>query len=376
MSNTGNVLRNRLIGTVRFEPIDRAWRHECMGFWNETLGRWHGEGLPAKVHDVATAHVFNQFDWQAPLLFEPDLHPCIYPLFEEEVLREEGDTIVKRSRYGSTVQVPKDGHSTPPHVIQAPVSDDASWEKMKSRMDPFAKGRIEEQEYGLQLAEKEGWPVWVYVCGLFGTHRHLLGLEPLMYAYYEKEGLLHEIAEHWVFFWKTILGEISQRHIPDLVYLWEDMCGKNGPIIGPHTFDVFMAPYYQELIGFLKNELGVPIVAVDTDGDCTVLIEKFVTSGVNMLLPFEVQAGMDVLEVRKQWPDQFAIWGGIDKRELAKDKAAIEKEVMRVVPPMLTTGGYIPGIDHLVPPDVSYENWLFYRDLVRDVVDEHYRVKS
>ena len=43
---------------------------------------------------------------------------------------------------------------------------------------------------------------------------------------------------------------------------------------------------------------------------------------------------------------------------------------------MLTAGGYIPGIDHLVPPDVSYENWLFYRDVVRDVVDRHYGVKD
>jgi len=46
MSNTGNILRNRLISTARFEPIDRAWRYECMGLWNETLTRWHGEGLP------------------------------------------------------------------------------------------------------------------------------------------------------------------------------------------------------------------------------------------------------------------------------------------------------------------------------------------
>lgn len=376
MSRTGNVLRRRLISTVLFEPVDRVWRHECMGFWNETLTRWHGEGLPAEVNDVATAFAFNQFDWQAPLLFEPDLHPGIHPLFEEKVIREEGNTVVKRDPYGSIVQVPKDGHSTPPHVIRTPVSDEPSWHEIKSRLDPRSKGRIEEQEYSFQLAEKEGWPLYAYVCGLFGTHRHLLGLEPLMYAYYEKAELLHEISRHWVYMWKTILGTIAERHAPELVYLWEDMCGKNGPIIGPRTFDAFMTPYYGELIGYLRNDLGVPIIAVDTDGDCTVLIEKFVSAGVNLLLPFEVQAGMDVLEVRKRWPHEFAIWGGIDKRELAKDKGAIEKEVMRVVPPMLASGGYIPGIDHLVPPDVSYKNWLFYRDLVRDLVDRHYRAEG
>jgi uroporphyrinogen decarboxylase len=376
MTESGDVLRNRLLATARFEPLDRAWRHECMGFWNETLTRWHGEGLPSEVNDMATAFVFNRFDWQAPILFEPDLHPGIYPLFEEEILREEGDSLVKRSRYGTIVRVPRDGHSIPPHVIEAPVSDVASWEETKSRMDPSSKGRIEEQEYGILLAEERGWPLQVWMCGLFGTNRHLFGLEPLMYAYYEKSELLHEIARHWVFMWRTIISNIAERRTPDVVYFWEDMCGRNGPIIGPRMFEEFMTPYYQELTGFLKNELGVAVIGVDTDGDCTVLIEKFVDGGVNMLLPFEAQAGMDVLEVRKNWPDQFVIWGGMDKRELAKDKKAIENEVMRVVPPMLERGGYIPGIDHLVPPDVSYENWLFYRDLVRDVVDRHYGVKD
>ena len=58
-----------------------------MGFWNETLTRWHGEGLPVEVQDVATAFVFNAFDLQAPIIFDPDLHPGLHPLCEEEVIR-------------------------------------------------------------------------------------------------------------------------------------------------------------------------------------------------------------------------------------------------------------------------------------------------
>jgi uroporphyrinogen-III decarboxylase len=70
---------------------------------------------------------------------------------------------------------------------------------------------------------------------------------------------------------------------------------------------------------------------------------------------------------REQWPHQFAIWGGIDKTTLARGKKEIEAEVMRVVPQMLKKRGYIPALDHTVPPDVSYENWIYYRDLVREV---------
>jgi uroporphyrinogen-III decarboxylase len=150
------------------------------------------------------------------------------------------------------------------------------------------------------------------------------------------------------------------------VGLWEDMCYKNGPMIGPGAFDTFMLPYYRELVGFLRNELEIPVVGVDTDGNMTLLIEKFVDAGVNLIWPFEVQAGMDVVEVRRQWPDQFAIWGGMDKRALFTGREAIKAEVTRVVPTMLEQGGYIPSIDHAVPPEVSLENWEHFLGIVRD----------
>jgi uroporphyrinogen decarboxylase len=128
-----------------------------------------------------------------------------------------------------------------------------------------------------------------------------------------------------------------------------------------------MSPYYNDLVGFLRNELGVPIVNVDTDGDCLLLVPEFVEAGVNMILPWEVQAGMDVVAVREQWPTQFVINGGIDKRALYADRAAIEAEIMRVVPPMLEKGGYIPALDHLVPPEVPLENYRYFLELVREV---------
>jgi len=39
-------------------------------------------------------------------------------------------------------------------------------------------------------------------------------------------------------------------------------------------------------------------------------------------------------------------------------------EVMRVVPPLLKEGGYIPGCDHGVPPDISWPNFIEYTRLL------------
>jgi uroporphyrinogen decarboxylase len=70
---------------------------------------------------------------------------------------------------------------------------------------------------------------------------------------------------------------------------------------------------------------------------------------------------MDVVEIRKAFP-RLQILGGIDKTQLALGKKAIDRELKaKVTPEMLRHGGYIPHVDHQVPPDVSWEDFKYYR---------------
>lgn len=359
--------RERLLATVNFEPLDRPLRWETIGFWNETLSRWHNEGLSPDIKDQVVVMLTQGFDLQAPIMLGAHEHPGFDPLFPEEILRVEENYTIKRDFSGSIIKVFTDGNSSIPIFIESPVKDRKSWEEVKRRLDPNSEERLKPWKPFVDLAKSQPWPFTVYICGLFGTLRHLFGFENLMYAYYDQPELIHDISKHWVKMWKRVVTKISENKRPDMLSLWEDMCGKNGPLISPKMFQEFMSPYYKELIGFARNELGIPAIGVDTDGDCTPIIQKFVDAGVNVLWPFEVRAGMDVLKVRERWPNQFVIYGGIDKTKLALDKKAIEEEVLRVVPKMLEKRGYIPSLDHAVPPDVPYENWIYYRDFVREI---------
>ncbi len=359
--------RERFLATARFEPLDRPFRLETLGFWPETIGRWHGEGLPADIGDEVGAFLFSGVDVQLPVYVGAHEHPGFDPLFEETVLERDERYITKTDKSGSKVRVLADGTSTIPDFLEAPVKDAADWEGLKWRLDPSTPGRMEFWNAVIEASRSAPYPLCLYIAGLFGTHRHLLGFTPLMLAYRRQPQLLHAISRHWVEFWKGVLGRAAEINTPDMVSLWEDMCYINGPMISPEAFEAFMLPYYKELISFVKDELGVPVIGVDTDGRMTRLIPFFVESGVNVMWPFEVQAGMDVLEVRRQWPRQFVIWGGMDKRALYGDRKTIEAEVMRVVPPMLEAGGYIPAIDHAVPPEVSLDNWRYFLELVRDI---------
>ena len=90
------------------------------------------------------------------------------------------------------------------------------------------------------------------------------------------------------------------------------------------------------------------------------------------MLPFEVQAGMDVRAFRKKYGKNLAIIGGLDKRHLAGQVDAMEKEILDKAVPLLAGGGYIPCLDHTVPPDVSLNNFRRYLDFLRNITGGEY----
>ena len=72
---------------------------------------------------------------------------------------------------------------------------------------------------------------------------------------------------------------------------------------------------------------------------------------------------MDPLILRKKFGKSLCLAGGLDKREIARGKAAIEKELRTKIPPLLEQGGYIPHIDHAIDPDISWDNMRYYMEL-------------
>ena len=56
----------------------------------------------------------------------------------------------------------------------------------------------------------------------------------------------------------------------------------------------------------------------------------------------------------------------IDKIQMVAGKPQI-KAYMESLVPLVERGGYIPFCDHRCPPDVSYENYLYYLDLKEEM---------
>jgi uroporphyrinogen decarboxylase len=118
------------------------------------------------------------------------------------------------------------------------------------------------------------------------------------------------------------------------------------------------------------RKYGVKVIELDSDGNTEPLIPLLIEAGINCHWPLESAADMDPVKLRREYGKDLAFMGGIDKRELAKDKRAIEEELRRKVLPILESGGYIPTVDHTVPPEVPLENFLYYLELKRRIAEK------
>ena len=201
--------------------------------------------------------------------------------------------------------------------------------------------------------------------GLLGTLRDVMGVEELCCAFYEDPELVREMMETFTDLWLAIYEKVCNDVKVDVIHMWEDMSGKNGSLIFPAMVREFMMPCYKRIAAFAKAH-DIPVFSLDTDGDCSELVPLFMESGINMIFPFEVAAGSDVVDYRKKYPN-LGIMGGINKIEIAKGRDAIDRELARLAP-MFDKNPYIAMLDHLIPPEISWEDFNYFVERLRDII--------
>jgi uroporphyrinogen decarboxylase len=294
-----------------------------------------------------------------------------YPPFEVKIIEDHGDWYIWQEWDGS-LRKELPNRTTLPTIIGGPVKDREDWERYKAeRLRPSLEGRLPDN--WPQLVEeykKRDYPLGLgQLHGFFGTPRYLMGVENLLTKYYDDPEMMRDMNNYLADFWIALFDGVLKEVEVDAAFIWEDMCYKGGPLISPEMFREFILPGYKKLTSFLRDH-GVNIILVDCDGDVWKLLPLWIEGGVTAVYPFEVAAGMDVVEVRQAFP-RLGMMGGIDKRAVAQGKEAIDRELEAKVPFMLEHGGYIPTIDHMVSRDVSFANFKYYREKLNQLIKEH-----
>jgi hypothetical protein len=393
--------KDRFRAICSFEPCDRTLMYE-MGYWVAAVRRWYGEGLEEvdgipddfQGSDLVVQSFFQRDKryWRrtfqkVAMIRDVDLavnldhafgtvpiNLWLVPPFNVQWSDETEDTRVIRDEYGITLRMWKDNRGMP-QWLDYPVKTRNDFESIKERLIPKMESRLPEnwaeclvrwkdREYPLCLA---GWP-----CGFYGSLRQLLGDERLFYLFYDQPDWIKEIVIFLADFWIELLDQVMSDLRPlgiERYDIWEDMAYKGGAMISNEMFVEFLMPGYKKLTRFLR-ESGIDVILVDSDGDVSDLIPLWIEAGVNGIYPIEVAANMDVVELREKYP-KLLLFGGIDKRAVAKGHDSIEQELEYRLSRVLPTGGYIPFLDHFAPPDVSWEDYRFFRQRIYELAQKY-----
>jgi uroporphyrinogen decarboxylase len=331
-----------------------------MGFapWGETSERWRREsGFSGPAREFGA--------WREQSLgLEPDSQPVPaeygpFPHFEPRKLSEDAEFIVSTDWRGITMRNRRGGGSMP-EWIDHPIKNPDDWQRYKDeRLQP----RLDERLVGIDkwLAGIEGVdaPVQVgtFPWGVFGTARDLLGAEELLVGFYSEPEMVHDVMETNTTLWLALYERLATKVRIEHIHIWEDMSGRQGSLISPAMIEEFMMPQYDRIAAFAR-EHKVPVFSVDSDGLVDELVPVMMRHGVNAFMPFEVQAGSDIEVFRARYP-KLGIFGGLDKRALAAGRTEMHRELDRAAR-MLAAGGWVPGFDHLIPPDVPWENYRYF----------------
>jgi len=352
-------------------------------FWQETLIYWVDNGAPQQLLDSAYCGHYFGFDHVrimreiisglTQVLYgvgEVEAYlaiPPVLPQFKTKVLEEDEHTLTIINQGGQTVKVFKNDPQKMPMYLAQPIKDWETWKEYKKRLDPDTPERwpADWDSYVEKMNQRD-FPVCLQVGSFFGFLREWMGLENVLYTFYDDPNLIEDMMD-------AILNlelEVITRTVKDIkvdwVLFWEDMAYKTGPLISPDMFRKFMMPRYRQVTDLLRKS-GIDIIFVDSDGNLNKLIPLWLECGINGFWPLEVAAGMDAVALRKEYGKDIILAGNMDKRALLKGKEVIREEVMSKLPFLLETGGYFPSIDHYVPPDITLENYQYFINTMRDV---------
>jgi len=362
--------RERFLACVRFREVDRYPYWE-VGIWGQTYERWLHEGLLECELRGDWFRGEPRFAGLDRRDFIPlDLGPV--PSLERTI-QENERYVIERDRWGRIRRALKEGttRGTRPSMdtyLDFFVKNREDFLEMKRLFDPFdsaryprdweeLKGKWKHRDYPLYLTENCGFG------GLYWNLREMMGTMRLSTAFYRTPDLIHEMLDFMVDFFVKATEEALESIEVDAFIFNEDFAYKRGPLLSPKTFREFLLPRYLEVMKHLRRH-GVQVVELDSDGNTEPLLPLIIEAEFDAHWPLEAAAEMNPVKIRRECGEELALYGSIDKRALAGGKRVIEKELHSKILPMLELGGgYIPTVDHTIPPDVPLCNFLYYTEL-------------
>lgn len=352
--------RKRFRQTVGFQrPQDRPFIFN-FPIRPGTIAEWLKQGHP---ENVRTEELLG-YDWfeRIPLV------TAHYPAFEKVIVEEKEGHVTYYDEEGAlrTDGIADQGSGFVTRSwLKFPVESREDFVKMKERYNPEDMGRRRDDfEQAIRESHTCERPVMVVIQGFYWSMRQWLGFEGLSVAFYDMPEIIDEMLDFILDFNIRLLRAHLSDATIDMLMINEDMAYKTASMVSPAMFKDKFVPRYRELLHEVRK-LDVHKVFVDCDGHIGELIPLWIEAGIDGTSPVEIAAEQDILAYAEKYPD-FLFMGGIDKRRLSKDRKEVKEEVIPKATELYDRGGWIPCVDHGVPPDARFDNFRYMIELLKE----------
>lgn len=336
--------RERIIRTYRHQDVDRIPMLDSA--WKGTKKRWVLEGMPKGVSWE------DYFDFDHLIRVQPDNSPR----YEARILEEKERYRIRTTKWGSTEKVFYELDSTP-ETLSFYYDTPEKWEEAKQRMLTDYEDRIPwdylKENYPKWEAEGRFKQLTVWF-GFDVAHSRLTGTENMLVALLDEPEWAMDIFDTYL---KTSLA-LCQKILDagykfDGIFWYDDMGYKGTPFFSAQTYRELLQPFHKKAVDW-AHERGM-VAELHSCGFIEPLLPDIVETGVDMLNPLEVKAGMDPQKLKTLYGDKIGFHGGINA-QLWDDIDKVKAEMERIIPIMKEGGGYIFASDHSIPNSVSLEN--------------------
>ena len=372
MERTANGLAklDRMNKTLRHEEADRVPISDF--FWGSFLDRWRKDlGLPAGT-DI---YKYYDLDW---IVTVPNMDPHIKPF---EILEETGEHIIVRTGFEAVI---KKQFADPMPAFLKFETD--SLEKLSALRfdDPWDDRRYfspgDNQIAGVGDGFARNSPAWVE------TVKALYPDFPVYGSVCEGQEMLWRIigSENvmlWIGLYPDEIGKFLERlghfalgltkaqikaagGLLDGMVIWGDVAYRKDLFFSPE----YWRKYFKPIVKAIADECHshhLPVIYHGC-GNVRRIFADFIEIGVDAYNPLEAKAGLDVVELRRQYGHRIGFCGNMDVITWA---LGTEDEIKRMALTKLNAakgGGYIVQSDHSVPSNVSGRNYDYLVHLVRE----------
>lgn len=363
----------------KLERMNRALRHEEPDrvpisdfFWGGFTRRWQQElGLPPD----ASPYYHYDLDW---IVTVPNMDPWIRPF---ETLRETPEEVVVRTGFGAIMK----------KLFSLPMPEMHSWETdtfdklQRVEFDPpddrrrfFSAG--DNQIAGVGDGFQRNSPAWIETVKslrpdfpVYGSIievseclTRLIGQENTMLwmgEYPEEMGAV--INRVGAFYLEMAKAELrAGAGLLDGFVIWGDVAYKNGMFFSPVYWREYFKPWVAQITAEV-HAAGLPVIYHGC-GNVKSIFPDYIEIGIDAYNPLEVKAGMDAVELRRQYGHSIGFCGNSDMQIWERGNCAeLRREVLRKLN-AAKGGGMIFQSDHSVSSSVSGQTYDYIVKLVRE----------